>query len=121
MSVPSSLKVGPFTSNILLKRRYLFFYFFIVWGTLFFIQFELWLYWKLLYHNFRIQFYIFLPLLLFVIYISAVFVSLIIAKILLIWVVPQLAFLITCVIAVCWEILEYNISNVNIIHQENYL
>ncbi|MCK5608039.1 hypothetical protein KAR91_39530 [Candidatus Pacearchaeota archaeon] len=39
----------------------------------------------------------------------------IIAKACLLWItsIPQLAFIITFGIAICWEILEYNISNIN--------
>lgn len=84
MSVSSSLKGGPFTSLVLVKKKYLLFYFFEIFITIFTIQFELWLYWGMFYGNNFIIFYMFLPLLLFLIYVSAVLVSLLIAKIILI-------------------------------------
>ncbi|MGB5909767.1 MAG: hypothetical protein ACXACC_04555 [Promethearchaeota archaeon] len=84
MSVPAYLKAGPFTSNVLVKKKYLIFYLFQIWISIFVIQFEFWWYWNLLYYNKFIHFIIFLPLLIFVIYISLLFVSLFFTKILLI-------------------------------------
>lgn len=84
MSIPSGLKVGPFTTLILLKKRYISFYIFLVWISLFVMQFEFWWYWNLLYESRFIQFVIFLPLLIFIMYLTMVFVSLLFAKILLI-------------------------------------
>ena len=86
MSVPANVKVGPFTSNILVKKKYLLFYMFLIWVSIFTIQMEFWWYWNLLYHWKFIHFLIFLPLLIFVMYLSAVFISLLFAKILLIFV-----------------------------------
>ena len=82
MSTPSSLKVGPNTTLTLVKKRYLFFYFFLIWISIFSIQFELWLLWRL-YNPKFIHFLIFLPLLIFIMYITSIAVSLIFAKILL--------------------------------------
>lgn len=84
MSVPAYLKAGPFTSNVLVKKRYLIFYIFQIWISIFVIQFEFWWYWNFLYYNKFIHFIIFLPALIFVIYLSLVFVSLFFTKILLI-------------------------------------
>jgi len=84
MSVPSSLKVGPFTTLVLIKKRYLLFYVFLIAITLFIIQFEFWWYWAFLFDWKFVHFLIFLPLLLFVMYVSAVFISLIFAKFLLV-------------------------------------
>ena len=84
MSVPANIKAGPFTTLILLKKRYLIFYIFLIWITIFTIQFEFWLYWTLLYDWKYIHFLLFLPLLIFVLYISSVIVSLFFAKVLLI-------------------------------------
>ncbi|MFX0019685.1 MAG: hypothetical protein ACFFAK_12410 [Promethearchaeota archaeon] len=84
MSVPAYLKAGPFTSNVLVKKKYLLFYIFQIWISIFIIQFEFWWYWNFLYNSKFIHFIIFLPALIFVIYLSLVFVSLFFTKILLI-------------------------------------
>ncbi|UCC19063.1 MAG: hypothetical protein JSV62_13295 [Promethearchaeota archaeon] len=83
MSVPSSLKVGPNTSLVLVKKRYLIFYIFLIWISIFSIQFEFWLLWKLYIIEKYIHFYLFLPLLIFIMYITSILISLIVAKILL--------------------------------------
>ncbi len=90
MSVPSSLKVGPNTTLILAKKRYLIFYIFLIWISLFTIQFEFWIYWNWLYGNNLmepkafIHFLLLLPILVFIMYLTAILVSLIFAKILLV-------------------------------------
>lgn len=83
MSVPSSLKCGPHTTLVLVKKRYLIFYIFLIWVSIFSIQFEFWLFWKLYEPKF-IHFILFLPLLIFVMYITSIAISLIFAKIFLI-------------------------------------
>jgi carbonic anhydrase/acetyltransferase-like protein (isoleucine patch superfamily) len=83
MSVPASLKCGPHTTLLLIKKRYLFFYIFLIWISIFSIQFEFWLLWKLYEPRF-IQFLVLLPLLIFVMYITSIAVSLIFAKIFLV-------------------------------------
>jgi len=83
MSTPASLKVGPHTTLVLVKKRYLIFYVFLIWISLFSIQFEFWWFWGL-YNEKFIHFVLFLPLLLFVMYFSGILVSLIFAKILLV-------------------------------------
>ncbi|MFX1420536.1 MAG: hypothetical protein ACFE9N_16690 [Promethearchaeota archaeon] len=83
MSVPSSLKVGPNTSLVLVKKRYLIFYIFLIWMSIFSIQFEFWLLWKLYILEKYIHFYLFLPLLIFIMYITSILISLFFAKILL--------------------------------------
>ena len=83
MSVPSSLKVGPNTTLILAKKRYVIFYVFLIWISIFTIQFEFWLFWKLYEPKF-IHFLLFLPLLVFVMYLTSILVSLIFAKIILV-------------------------------------
>lgn len=83
LSVPSSMNVGPFTSKVLVKKRYLLFYVFIIWGSLLSIQIELWFYWNLLYNANRTFFLLFLPLLFFIMYVTIVITSLILAKLLL--------------------------------------
>ena len=83
MSVPASLKVGPNTTLTLVKKRYLIFYVFLIWISIFSIQFEFWLLWKLYEPNF-IRFLIFLPPFIFVMYLTSIFISLIFAKLFLI-------------------------------------
>ncbi len=83
MSVPSSLKVGPNTTLILEKKRYIIFYIFLMWITIFTIQFEFWLYW-ILYDWKFIHFIIFLPLLIMIMYLTSILVSLVFAKIFLV-------------------------------------
>jgi len=83
MSTPSSINVGPNTSLVLVKKRYLIFYLFLIWISIFSIQFEFWLLWKLYFIEKYIQFYFFLPLLIILIYLSSIIVSIIFAKILL--------------------------------------
>ncbi len=84
MSVPSSLQAGPFVSLVLVKKRYLVFYIYLIWVSLFSVQLEFWWYWNLLYGWKFIHFIIFLPLLVLVMYITLVFVSLLNAKLLLV-------------------------------------
>ena len=84
MSIPSSLTAGPFVSLVLIKKRYLIFYIYLIWVSLFTIQLEFWWYWDLLYEWKFIHFITFLPLLIFLMYLTLVFVSLLNAKLLLI-------------------------------------
>ncbi|MFW9988772.1 MAG: hypothetical protein ACFFC3_08970 [Candidatus Odinarchaeota archaeon] len=83
MSVPSSLMVGPNVSLTLVKKKYLIFYIFLIWISIFTIQFEFWLIWKLYEPKF-IYFLLFLPLLVFIMYLTSISVSLIFAKVFLI-------------------------------------
>jgi serine acetyltransferase len=83
MSVPASLKCGPHTTLLLIKKRYLIFYIFLIWISIFAIQFEFWLLWQLYEPRF-IQFLVLLPLLIFIMYITSIAVSLIFAKIFLV-------------------------------------
>jgi acetyltransferase-like isoleucine patch superfamily enzyme len=83
MSIPSSLKVGPNTTLFLAKKRYLILYFILMWISIFTIQFEFWLLWVVYDIGKYIHFYLFLPLMVFVMYLSAIFVSLISAKLML--------------------------------------
>ncbi|MHA1291747.1 MAG: acyltransferase [Promethearchaeota archaeon] len=84
MSVPTSMRVGPFNPTVLIKKRYLIFYIFLVWISVIPILLEFWWYWNFLYYWKPIHFFIFLPLLCFLAYITMVFTSLIFAKLLLI-------------------------------------
>jgi acetyltransferase-like isoleucine patch superfamily enzyme len=87
MSVPSSMRIGPLVPTILLKRRYITLYFFIVWFSFIPIFLELWVYWQFLWNYDRpIHFYTFLPLIVIPMYITLVFSATFIAK-LLYWIV----------------------------------
>lgn len=81
MSIPGSMNVGPFTSKVLVKKKYLILYFLIIWLTLFTIQFEVWVFWNLF--DEWLTFLLFLPLIFFILYVSAVLSSIIYAKIVL--------------------------------------
>ncbi|MHA2288896.1 MAG: DapH/DapD/GlmU-related protein [Promethearchaeota archaeon] len=84
MSVPNSMRVGPFCASVLVKKKYLIIYIFLIWITLLPAILEMWWYWQMLWHEIRpIHFYIFLPLYLFVIYVSIVFFAVVFTKILL--------------------------------------
>ena len=85
MSIPNSMKVGPFTPSVLVKKRYLIFYFFLIWISIIPVLLEFWAYWRLLWDYRRpVHFYTYLPLLFFLMYISIVFFSIFFAKILLV-------------------------------------
>ena len=72
MSIPANLRMGPHTSLILLKRRYITFHVFLIWISLFVVQFEFWWYWNFLYYSRIVQFIIFLPLVIMLMYVSMV-------------------------------------------------
>ncbi|MFO8020814.1 MAG: DapH/DapD/GlmU-related protein [Promethearchaeia archaeon] len=84
MSSPASIRVGPFSTNVLVKKRYIIIYLFIVFMSIFTVQYEFWVYWKLISVNREpFLFYVFLPLLLFIMYVSLTLISLIYSKIIL--------------------------------------
>ena len=92
MSVPNTMRVGPFTPTILPKKKYILFHFFLIWSTIIPILLEFWLYWQEMF-NWQIifpwriiHFYLFLPIICIFLYISAVLFSIIFAKILLVFV-----------------------------------
>ncbi|MFW9988007.1 MAG: DapH/DapD/GlmU-related protein [Candidatus Odinarchaeota archaeon] len=85
MSIPNTMRVGPFTPTILVKKRYLILYFLLIWISIIPVLLEFWVYWRFLWNYERpIHFYTFLPLLFFGMYVSIVFFSVLFAKILLI-------------------------------------
>lgn len=92
MSVPSAMRVGPFTSLVLAKKKYIFFYLFLIWVSVLSITLEFWVFWQeifswnLLFPWNITHFYIFFPLVGILMYITIVFVSLFFAKVLLIFV-----------------------------------
>jgi len=78
------MKVGPFTSLVLVKKRDLIFHIFLIWISIIPVAIEYWVYWQLLWDYDRpLHFYIFLPLLGFVMYLTVVFTAMVFAKILL--------------------------------------
>ena len=84
MSTPNSMRVGPFCASVLVKKKYLILYIFLIWISLLPAILEIWWYWQMLWVDERpLHFYIFLPLFLFVIYVSTVFAAIFFTKILL--------------------------------------
>lgn len=83
MSVPASMRGGPFTPSVLAKKRYVILYIFIIWVSVLSAILELWLYWPLVYVK-PVHFWIFLPLICLLMYFTMVLSSLITAKFLLV-------------------------------------
>ena len=83
MSVPNTMRVGPFTPTVLVKKRYLIFYIFLIWISIIPLLLEFWVYWQFLWRPRPVHFYAFLPLLAILMYITIVFSGIIFAKILL--------------------------------------
>lgn len=90
MSVPNTMRVGPFTPTILARKRYLIFYFFLIWVSIIPLLLEFWFYWRLLWTPISavglspVHFYTYLPLLIFLMYVTIVFSAIFFAKVLLI-------------------------------------
>lgn len=85
MSIPNTMRVGPFTPTVLAKKWYLIFYFLLIWASIIPLLLELWIYWQLLWSDTRpVHFYTYLPLLGFLMYVTIVFAAIFFAKILLI-------------------------------------
>jgi len=85
LSVPTSMRVGPFAPTELPKKRYLLFYIFLIWISFIPIMLQFWLYWQFLWDYERpIHFYIYLPLFAFLWYVELVLISLLFAKLLLV-------------------------------------
>jgi acetyltransferase-like isoleucine patch superfamily enzyme len=78
------MRVGPFTPTVLVRKRYLFFYFFLIWISTICVFLELWVYYQLFLRPDAVLFLVFLPFLFFIMYITLVLSSLVFAKILLI-------------------------------------
>jgi len=84
------MRVGPFNPTVLAKKKYIILYLLLMWISILSIVLEFWVYWQEIFNwNFLYDwklthFYIFLPLLCVLMYITIVFVSLISAKLLLI-------------------------------------
>lgn len=88
MSIPNTMRVGPFNPTVLVKKRYLIFYIFLIWISIIPLLLEFWIYWRFLWNPVwspgrPVHFYTFLPLLAVIMYITIVFSGIIFAKILL--------------------------------------
>ena len=87
MSVPNTMRVGPFLPTVLVRKRYLIFYIIIIWATIIPLLLIFWAYWQWLWNDIRpLHFYTFLPLLCFGMYVLAVFSAIFFAKIILLFV-----------------------------------
>jgi len=85
VSVPNSMRVGPFCATVLAKKKYLILYIFLIWISLLPAILEIWWYWQMLWNDIRpLHFYVFLPLYFIVMYITTVFTAILFAKILLV-------------------------------------
>ena len=85
ISVPASLRVGPFTSTVLVKKKYLICYIFLIWISVIPILLEFYVYWYYFFKvNSPIYFVFFFPLIILIMYVTSVLTSLIFSKILLI-------------------------------------
>jgi len=85
MSTPVSLRAGPFSTNVLAKKKYLIHYFLLMWASFIPPILEFWFYWKIYDIN-EFLFFALLPLEFIVLYLILVFSSIIFAKIMLIFV-----------------------------------
>jgi maltose O-acetyltransferase len=85
MSVPNTMRAGPFTPTVLVKKKYIAFYLFLIWSSMIPVVIEFWFYWQALWDYVRpVHFYIYLPLWCILMYVTWVFSSLIFAKFLLV-------------------------------------
>ncbi|MHA2269841.1 MAG: hypothetical protein ACXAB8_18765, partial [Promethearchaeota archaeon] len=85
MSVPNTMRVGPFTPTILAKKRYLIFYILLIWASIIPLLLEFWFYWRFLWYlPSPVHFYTYLPLLAFLMYVTIVFSAIFFTKILLV-------------------------------------
>ncbi|MFX1455290.1 MAG: DapH/DapD/GlmU-related protein [Promethearchaeota archaeon] len=90
MSIPNTMRVGPFTPTILARKRYLIFYIFLIWISIIPLLLEFWLYWRFFWAfiieelgGSPVHFYTYLPLLAFLMYVTIVFSAIFFTKILL--------------------------------------
>ncbi|MBY8991732.1 MAG: hypothetical protein KGD58_13370 [Candidatus Lokiarchaeota archaeon] len=84
MSIPNTMRIGPFTASVLAKKSYLILYFLLIWASIIPLLLELWVYWQLLPIDPRpVHFYTYLPLLAILMYVTIVFAAIFFTKILL--------------------------------------
>ena len=85
MSIPNTVKLGPFTASVLVKKRDLILHFILIWASVIPPLLEFWFYWQLLWSSAKpVLFYTFLPILAIIVYVTLVFAAIFYAKILLI-------------------------------------
>lgn len=85
MSVPNSIRLGPFTPTVLVKKRYIIFYLLIIWISTIPAVYEFWIYYHFLWDSVRpIHFLVYLPFLILALYFTMLFSSLLFAKLLLV-------------------------------------
>ncbi|MFW9949810.1 MAG: acyltransferase [Candidatus Thorarchaeota archaeon] len=84
MSIPNTMRVGPFLPTILVKKRHIIYYIAVIWASFIPVFLEFWWFWQIFWNPARpIFFYIYLPLFFIPFYISLVFSSIFFAKILI--------------------------------------
>ncbi len=83
MSTPVSIHDGPFTTNTLVSKKFLFIYFFIIWSSILPLLLEFYIFWKLINFNLKL-FILVLPIQIYIGYIILVVCSIITSKIFLI-------------------------------------
>ena len=83
MSIPNTMRIGPFTASVLAKKRYLILYFLLIWASIIPLLLELWVYWQLFWSPRPVHFYTYLPLLGILMYVTIVFAAIFFTKILL--------------------------------------
>jgi len=87
MSIPNTMRSGPFLPTILGKRRHIIYYIFIIWASAVPLFIEFWFYWQLTWNPTRpIFFYIYIALLLIPMYLTLAFAAIFWAKLLLVFI-----------------------------------
>ncbi|MFX1417386.1 MAG: hypothetical protein ACFE9N_00550 [Promethearchaeota archaeon] len=82
MSTPVSIHDGPFTTNTLVSKKFLFVYFIIIWSSMLPSILEFFIFWKLIENNLFL-FILLLPIEIYIVYLILVFSSILLAKIFL--------------------------------------
>ncbi len=82
MSTPVSIFDGPFTTNTLASKKFLIFYFVIIWGSILPLLLELYLFWKIIEYNIFFSIVLF-PIQIYIGYQILVLSSILLAKIFL--------------------------------------
>lgn len=84
MSIPNTMRIGPFLPTILAKRRHILYYIGEIWVSFIPIFLEFWWFWQVFWNPGRpIFFYIYLPLFFIPFYVSLVFSAIFFAKLLI--------------------------------------
>ena len=87
MSIPNTMRMGPWIPTVLVKKKYLGIYVFLIWISCIPATLLFWFYWQLTWDlggpNRPIHFYIYLPLVFFLLYVVIVLSGLIFSKLML--------------------------------------